>query len=90
MPAQSLSSGFPIAYHPDEADLRRFHAMDENLKAQLFPPLVVFNLTVGSYMLVRFFTSKHMSYGALFTHLLVGAAAGLVLAGITFFFTRKK
>jgi len=64
--------------------------MDENLKAQLFPPLVVFNLTVGLYMLFRFFTTKHMDYGAMFMHLLIGAAVGLVLGGITFFFTRKK
>ena len=65
--------------------------MDENLKAQLFPPLVVFNLTVGLYMLVRVFTTaKAMDYGTIFLHLLVGAAAGLVLGGITFFFTRKK
>jgi|SoiMethySBSTD1v2_1073268.scaffolds.fasta_scaffold1619938_2 hypothetical protein len=63
--------------------------MDENLKAQLFPPLVVFNLTVGLYMLFRFFTMKHMDYGAMFLHLLIGAAVGLVLGGITFFFTRK-
>jgi hypothetical protein len=63
-------------------------AMDENLKA----PLVVFNLTVGLYMLFRIFTAKHMSmtFGAMFTHLLIGAAVGLVLGGITFFFTRKK
>ena len=64
--------------------------MDENLKAQLFPPLVVFNLTVGLYMLFRFFTTKHMDYGAMFMHLMIGAAVGLVLGGITFFFTRKK
>jgi hypothetical protein len=64
--------------------------MDENLKAQLFPPLVVFNLTVGLYMLFRFFTMKNMDYGTMFLHLLIGAAVGLVLGGITFFFTRKK
>ena len=66
--------------------------MDENLKAQLFPPLVVFNLTVGLYMLFKIITAKHMQmeFGAIFLHLLIGAAAGLVLGGITFFFTRKK
>ena len=62
--------------------------MDENLKA----PLVVFNLTVGLYMLFRVFTTKNMNmdFGSMFQHLLIGAAIGLVLGGITFFFTRKK
>jgi hypothetical protein len=62
--------------------------MDDNLKA----PLVVFNLTVGLYMLFRIFTAKnmHMSFGAIFTHLLIGAVVGLVLGGITFFVMRKK
>jgi hypothetical protein len=62
--------------------------MDENLKA----PLVVFNLTVGLYMLFRIFTTKNMNmdFSAMFLHLLIGAAVGLVLGGITFFFTRKK
>jgi len=62
--------------------------MDENLKA----PLVVFNLTVGLYMLIRVFTTKNMNmdFSAMFQHLLIGAAIGLVLGGITFFFTRKK
>ena len=66
--------------------------MDENLKAQLFPPLVVFNLTVGLYMLFRIFTAKNMNmgFGPMFQHLLIGVAVGLVLGGITFFFTRKK
>jgi hypothetical protein len=65
--------------------------MDENLKAQLFPPLVVFNLTAGGYMLFRLFTAqKNLDFGTVFLHLAVGAAAGLVLGGITFFFTRKK
>jgi hypothetical protein len=64
--------------------------MDEQLKQQLFPAVVVFNLTTGLYMLYRFFTLRHMDYGALFMHLLIGAAVGLVLGGITLFFTMRK
>ena len=76
----------PLAPHRSPPIL----AMDENLKAQLFPPLVVFNLTVGGYMLYRVFTTKNIDFGTMFTHLLIGAAVGLVLGGITFFVTRKK
>ncbi len=62
--------------------------MDDNLKA----PLVVFNLTVGLYMLFRLFTAPKwmMPIGTMFTHFLIGAAIGLVLAGITFFVMRRK
>jgi hypothetical protein len=62
-------------------------AMDDNLKA----PLVVFNLTLGLYMLIRLFTAaKVMTFGTMFVHLLIGAAIGLVLGGITFAVLRKK
>lgn len=62
--------------------------MDDNLKA----PLVVFNLTVGLYMLVRLFMTPKwtMPMGTMFLHLLIGAAIGLVLGGITFVVMRKK
>jgi hypothetical protein len=72
----------------DEA-LLAIGAMDEQLKAQLMPPLVVFNLTLGAYLLFRFFTSK-MFFGDFMLHLLIGAAIGLVTGGITLFFTLRK
>jgi hypothetical protein len=57
-------------------------AMDDNLKA----PLVVFNLTVGLFMTPKW----TMPMGTMFLHLLIGAAIGLVLGGITFVVMRKK
>jgi hypothetical protein len=60
--------------------------MDDNLKA----PLVVFNLTVGLFMLFRYFTLKHMDFGAMFLNLLIGAVIGAILGGITFVVMRRK
>ena len=59
--------------------------MDEKLKEQLMPAIVVFNLTVVVYVLVRFFMSDSgMFMGDFITQALIGAAIGLVTGGITF------
>ena len=59
--------------------------MDEKLKEQLMPAIVVFNLTVVVYVLARFFMSDSgMFMGQFFTQALIGAAIGLVTGGITF------
>ena len=63
--------------------------MDEQLKQQLMPALVVFNLTVGLYLLFRFFTSR-MFMGDFVMHLLVGAGIGLVTGGITLALSLRK
>lgn len=63
--------------------------MDEQLKQQLMPALVVFNLTVGLYLLYRFFTSR-MFMGDFMLHLLVGAGIGLVMGGITLALSLRK
>jgi hypothetical protein len=63
--------------------------MDEQLKQQLMPALVVFNLTVGLYLLYRFFTSR-MFMGDFVMHLLVGAGIGLVTGGITLALSLRK
>jgi hypothetical protein len=62
--------------------------MDEKLKEQLMPAVVVFNFIVAIYVMVRavypmLVTGRVMSYGTFFTHLLVGAAIGAVGGGIT-------
>ena len=56
--------------------------MDERLKEQLMPALVVFNLTVGVYLIYRYLTSR-MFMGDFWLHLAIGAAIGLVTGGIT-------
>jgi hypothetical protein len=75
---------------PDHHDAPlHFGAMDEQLKAQLFPPLMVFNLTLGLFLLYRFATMR-MSLETFLVQLLIGGAIGLVLGGITYVFTRGK
>jgi hypothetical protein len=64
--------------------------MDDQLKQQLMPALVVFNLTVGCYLLIRFFMGSRMFFGDFLMHLAVGAGIGLVTGGIAFFSMRKK
>jgi hypothetical protein len=63
--------------------------MDEQLKQQLMPALVVFNLTVGAYLLYRFFTAR-MFMGDFWLHLLIGAAIGLVTGGITLALSMRR
>jgi hypothetical protein len=62
--------------------------MDNSLKEQLMPAVVVFNFTVAIYVIARavypmFVSGRIMSYGAFFKHLLVGVAIGLVTGGLT-------
>jgi hypothetical protein len=82
LPAKFDSPHLEIAPHA-------YGAMDEQLKAQLLPPLVVFNLTVGSFLIYRYATMR-MSFETFLVQFAIGAAIGLVLAGITYFFTRGK
>ena len=63
--------------------------MDEQLKAQLMPPLVVFNLTLGIFLIYRFFTMR-MSMEGFLLQLLIGAVIGLVTGGITYLFTSRE
>ena len=71
--------------------------MDDQLKQQLMPAVVVFNLTVVLYAAFRilypvFVLHKRMFFGNFLTHVLIGAAIGLVTGGITLaiMMTRKK
>jgi hypothetical protein len=56
--------------------------MDEKLKQQLMPAVVVFNLTVVAWILFRAFTTT-MYFGQFFTQALIGVVLGLVTGGIT-------
>ena len=71
--------------------------MDDQLKQQLMPAVVVFNLTVVLYFAVRvlyplLFLNKRILMGQFTTHLIIGAGIGLVTGGITLAITmmRKK
>ena len=62
--------------------------MDEKLRERLLPAVVVFNFMVAAYVIARaaypmIVSGRVMSYGTLFTHLLVGAGIGLVGGAIT-------
>lgn len=63
--------------------------MDEQLKERLMPAVVVFNLTLVAFLLVRVFypmfvKGKAIFFGQLMTQALIGAGIGLVLGGIVF------
>lgn len=57
--------------------------MDEKLKQQLMPAIVVFNFTVVGWILYRVFTGEGMFMGQFFTQAMIGAGLGLVTGGIT-------
>jgi hypothetical protein len=72
-------------------------AMDDQLKQQLMPAVVVFNLTLVLYFAVRVLypmlvMNKRIMMGQFTTHLMVGAGIGLVTGGIALAITmmRKK
>lgn len=69
--------------------------MDEQLKQQLMPALMVFNLTVVIYMLIRivypvFVVGQVVEFSSFLVHALVGAGIGLVTGGITLALTMRK
>jgi hypothetical protein len=57
--------------------------MDEKLKQQLMPAIVVFNFTVVAWVLYRYFTAPlGMSLEQFLAQALIGAGIGLVTGGI--------
>jgi hypothetical protein len=58
--------------------------MDEKLKEQLFPAVIVFCWSMLGWVLYRYFTSPlPMSWGDLMFQGAIGAGIGIVLGGIT-------
>jgi hypothetical protein len=62
--------------------------MDDQLKKQLMPAIVVFNLTVVAYLLFQvlypiFVGGRGMMFGGFLTQALIGSGIGLVTGGIT-------
>jgi hypothetical protein len=63
--------------------------VDDKLKEQLLPTVMVFNFVLAVYMSVRvvypmLMSNRPLRSGTFFTHLLIGAGIGLVAAAITF------
>jgi len=58
--------------------------MDENLKQQLMPAVIVFNFTVLTYVLITwiFFSTQPWFLSDFFYQALIGAGIGLVTGGI--------
>ncbi len=59
--------------------------MDEKLKQQLLPAVIVFCWTILGYVLVTwlFFSTLPWYFGDFMTQALIGAGIGLVTGGIT-------
>lgn len=59
--------------------------MDDQLKQQLLPAVIVFCWTVLGYVLVMwlFFSTTPWFFGEFMTQALIGAGIGLVTGGIT-------
>jgi hypothetical protein len=58
--------------------------MDEKLKEQLLPAVIVFCWSVLGWVLYQHFTSEvTLSWGQFWLHAGIGAAIGIVLGGIT-------
>jgi hypothetical protein len=69
--------------------------MDEELKQQLMPALVVFNMTVVGYLLIRvvypmFVGGQIFDFGRFFVQAMIGVVIGLVTGGITLAVTMRK
>jgi hypothetical protein len=58
--------------------------MDEKLKEQLLPAVIVFCWSVLGWVLYQFFTSEvSLSWGQFWMHAAIGAGIGILLGGIT-------
>ena len=70
-------------------------AVDDKLKEQLLPTVMVFNFVVAIYMCVRvvypmLMSNRPLRSGTFFTNLLIGAAIALVPAAITFMIMMRR
>jgi hypothetical protein len=58
--------------------------MDEKLKEQLLPAVIVFCWSVLGWVLYQYFTSElPLTWGQFWLHVGIGVAIGIVLGGIT-------
>jgi ribose/xylose/arabinose/galactoside ABC-type transport system permease subunit len=69
--------------------------VDDRLKEQLLPAVMVFNFILAAYMSVRVIypmlvSNRPLRSGTFFTHLLIGAAIGLIAAAVTFVITMRR
>jgi len=69
--------------------------VDDKLKEQLLPAVMVFNFILAIYMSVRIvypmlMSNRPLRSGTFFTHLLIGAAIAIVPAAIIFFIMLRR
>jgi len=69
--------------------------MDDKLKDQLMPAVMVFNFILAAYVVVRvvypmLISNRPIASGRFFTHLLIGAGIGLVGGAITLAITMRR
>jgi len=73
---------------------RKAAAVDDKLKEQFLPAVMVFNFILATYMSVRVIypmltSNRPLRSGTFYTHLLIGAAIGLA-AAITFVIMARR
>jgi hypothetical protein len=74
---------------------RKAAAVDDKLKEQLLPSVMVFNFILAAYMSVRvvypmLMSNRPLRSGTFVAHLLIGAAIGLGAAAITFVILSRR
>jgi hypothetical protein len=76
-------------------DTRKAATMDDKLKEQLLPAVMVFNFILAAYMSIRVIypmltSNRPLRSGTFYTHLFIGAAIGLAVAAITFVIMARR
>ncbi len=94
MAKESWTGNRPPHYHWHRGT-RKAATVDDKLKEQLLPAVMVFNFILATYMSVRVIypmlvSNRPLRSGTFFTNLLIGAAIGLVFAAITFVVTARR
>ena len=69
--------------------------MDDKLKQQVLPAVMVFNFILAAYMSLRVIypmltSNRPLRSGTFFTNLLIGVGIGLVGAAITFVIAMRR
>jgi hypothetical protein len=76
-------------YYVDRGTRKAASSVDDKLKEQLLPTVMVFNFVLAIYMCIRvvypmLMSNRPLRSGTFFTQLLIGSAIAIVPAAFTF------